>query len=172
MSPNADFVSYAKVPVDTRLFAVSRQMKADAQLVFFRSNQFRVHVTHSHLSFYMRSPSSMVRAMKKVHLSISHTSGPRTLPNLAVNLDRADDTLNECTNLVQLKISQSWNDEDSDGYSKEIIEESLEYFTRIRGVGEVVFTNSESRPGDEYLVVASEAIVTRLTAILQSPKTG
>lgn len=49
VSPNADFVSYAKVPVDTRLFAVSRQMKADAQLVFFRSNQFRVHVTHSHL---------------------------------------------------------------------------------------------------------------------------
>ena len=61
ISLNTTYESYKMVPVDTRLFAVSRQMQADAQAIFFRSNTFRVEISglwnyHSSSSIQRHQP--------------------------------------------------------------------------------------------------------------------
>lgn len=62
-----------KVPVDTRLFAVSEQMRTEAEAVFFSTNTFRVDVDNAEypkLPIFMRSEQTMPRNLKRLHIWI------------------------------------------------------------------------------------------------------
>ena len=50
--------------------------------------------------------------------------------------------------------------------------DSLEYFTRVQGVGEMILTNTEP-PQEDYLsrIFPPEEMMTRLKTVMQSPKT-
>lgn len=96
VDPNKHFDLYMIVPVDTRLFAVNRQMQADAEVVFFRSNTINVHVTHNYLSYFITSPRRSMQEIRKIHLWIEHEPKPLTQPLLASNLAKVADLLKEC----------------------------------------------------------------------------
>ncbi|KAF6221985.1 hypothetical protein HO133_001953 [Letharia lupina] len=172
VSLKKSFESYNMVPVDTRLFAVSRQMQVDAEVVFFRSNTIHVHVEHYDLPFFITNPPPSIRELRKVHLSISHYSSMPTQPVLAENLEKLADLLKDCKKLVQLKISQLCRSGEFPKVSTHVLRDSLEYFTRVRGVSEVVLTDLEPPKDDNAaLIYAPEKVTTRLKAIMQSPKT-
>lgn len=170
--PNATFEPYEMVPVDTRLFAVSRQMQEDAKIVFFSSNTIRMPITLCRLPLFIRKPPPSIRQLRKVHVSIIHNFEVLDQPRLAENLERVADLLKECKKLVQLKILQSCLDSLRDTYSKHLFRESLEYFTRVQEVGEVILTEDEP-PKDVGFswIVPPEDMITRLKTVMQSPKT-
>ena len=174
-SPNATYESYKMVPVDTRLFAVSRQMQADAQAVFFRSNTFRVEIPGLwKLPFFIEYPTPSTEDFRKFHLSIFHGSVPQTQPRLTENLKTVIDMLQECKQLIQLKILQFGQF----GYHGDcakipqcIFQDCLKLFTQVQGVKEVILTDSEPPKDDRKSpIVAPENVLTRLKTIMQSPK--
>lgn len=172
VSANATFESYEMVPVDTRLFTVSRQMQEEAKVVFFRSNTIHVHITHYTLPFFLINPSPSIQQLRKVHLSISHYFHAPTKPEMAENLEKVADLLKKCKKLAQLKILQSCPEDDFPKISKNIFRDSLEYVTRVQGVGEVILTDTEPPQDDDYSrIVPPEETMTRLKTIMQTPRT-
>lgn len=174
ISPNATYESYKMVPVDTCLFAVSRQMHADAQAVFFRSNTFRVRISGIGilgLPFFIEYPPPSTEDFRKFHLSIFHHSQPLTQPRLTERLETVIDMLKECKQLIQLKILQFGDHSDFTKIPQNIFEDSLEFFTQVQGVKQVILSDSEP-PNDDYYspIVAPEKVLTRLETIMQSPK--
>ena len=96
--------SPAVVPIDLRLFAVSRRMSNEAEEVFYNANMLRLDIEKDmqELPLWIRRPVDASRKARSVHLRIcqDHYGG---MPGLLYRLKLVTHGLMQCPNLAILK---------------------------------------------------------------------
>ena len=141
--------SPALVPVDLRLFAVSRQMKNEAEDLFYTQNMLRldIHYDMQDLPIWIRQPKDVGKKARSVHLRIGQ--GPEhAIPALKHWLNIVTQSLMQFQSLNVLKITPfcdgCW---ELPGY-REDFDEAIEVLTNLRRIQTVLwmYENGEILP--------------------------
>ena len=145
------------LPVDTRIFAVSKRVREEADTVFYAENIFRLNVCGYEdweLPLWITSPPVGARAMRSVDLCIQPCYDDSGFTALLRQLPQITRVLKQCRNLERLRIlphtfveTFSSNDEDRD-----LAIDCLKDFSNI---GEVVVSE---RTGIHRLVSFTELL--------------
>lgn len=174
MPEDRSMEDYGKIPFDTRIFAVNKQLLAEAQTVFYSQNDFLVNVYENlPLPLWIREPSSRpVAEVRRVHLWIFFNT-EKWSPDMGPKL-RSIFTVLASSKLTRLRITPicqtSWYNDEIDGAFDKILSPA----EMIKGVDEVIFTNRDSMRSMymlyEHLPVGTEETSARLKKSMESAK--
>ncbi|MCJ1451569.1 hypothetical protein MMC28_001909 [Mycoblastus sanguinarius] len=152
------------LPLDVRIFAVSRIMQAEAEQVFYQGNTLRIYLD-DHLPMSIRRASksktpTSLQWLKRIRIVILRS------PKLtATGLDESYrdqqvrkakilvDALKHCTRLVQVKITSFINEPEDDLRLDEHFNELLDEIATLKGVEDVFSNEGTFRLKKDFLAV-------------------
>ena len=172
------------VPVDVRLFAVSRAMKEEAMAVFFQDNIFKIPIwlegAFCSVPLFIRSATKSwpLECLKRVEVGIEVDSYSAT-KQLIPFVKTVCDVLSRCRQLIEVRFSPFCIRSNHTGLHDATCDELLEMFEVVKGVSRVVFSTDEELrirygPRDDgpfdiyYTIVGSETVKRRITQAMMS----
>lgn len=166
-------------PIDVRMFAVSKQMHAEAMAVFYQKNTFFVRCSdnwHSYnLPLFIREasgvePTRPAERIQRIHVQLGLAKEVESL-SVRPQLEHLCDILKNGKELLEIKIT-GLGSGSRDPELDRAFDQLLECFTVVRNVTKVVFTDLQGQrlePGSNYNpVVGTVEQARRVRSIMES----